>query len=160
MSTPRETTEPSDQVPELPGGPAIAGHYVNAILHNPHHHIDDGAVPPAPSSPHPPAGQSTVDSAPHPRPHTRRRSSSASSHVPIDFFDREGVKELKRSLTSQSNALAQAAERALSQANAQKGRHTPPAPSNSSQATAVSGSDAFDLEKHLRESVLKCVYFW
>lgn len=153
MSASHENTEPTDQVSELPGGPAIAGHYVNAVLHNTHHHLDDSDHPPAsPSSNHPPVSYPyNVDAGAASRVPNRPRASSTSSHVPLDYFDREGVQELKRSLTSQSNALARAAE----QANSQGAQLTPPVPSSSSQTTAVSGQDAFDLEKHLRNVVSK-----
>ena len=151
MSGARDTMDPTDQVPELPGAPAIAGHYVNAILHNPHHHLDDSnSVPPSPSSPNPPGDELSTAATPA-APHHRRRGSSASSHVPFDFFDREGIQEMRRTLTSQSNVLALAAERAGVQPN----QLTPPVPSDSSQATAFSGEDTFNLEKHLRNIVSK-----
>ena len=157
-SLPPNVMEPTDQVPELPGGPAIAGHYVNAILHNPHHHLDDtNHIPPSPTAAHRyenddhdhnPSSSNHPDPQAHPA--GRNRSASAStSHVPIDFFDREGVQQLKRSLTSQSQALIQAVDRA----NTSQG--VPPVPSNSSQTTAVVGDDSFNLEKYLRSIVSK-----
>jgi hypothetical protein len=157
-SLPPNTMEPTDQVPELPGGPAIAGHYINAVLHNPHHHLDDSQnVPPSPTAPHrhedadhgrnPPTSYPSDTQA---RAANRARSGSTASQVPFDFFDREGIQQLKRSLTSQSQALVQAVDRANSS-------QAPPLPSNSSQATAVSGDDSFNLEKYLRAIVSKWV---
>ena len=149
MSATCKAMDPTDQVPELPGGPAIAGHHVNTTLHNPHHHLDDSnSVPPSPSSPNSPGDSPSNATAPAP-PHDQRRPSSASSHVPFDHFDREGIQELSRSLTNQSNVLAHTAERA----NAQTNQLAPPVPSSSSQATTV--EDPFDLENYLRNIVRK-----
>ena len=153
MSVARDSEKHSDEVPELPGGHAIAGHHVNAILRNPHHRLDDTTIAqPSPSSSNS-LGDASSSAATSSPPHHRRRPSSSSAHIPFDFFDKEGVQELKRSLTSQSTILARAAERE----NVQSSQVTPPAPSSSSQSTAFSGEDTFDLEKHLRNAVSKCV---
>ena len=155
MSAPYEGKEPVDQVAELPGGSAIAGHYVNAILTTSHHQQgESNSVPASPISARP-SGDYTSEQG-NPRAHFYRRPSASSSRVPIDFFDKEGVKELRRSLTSQSNALAQAAERALA-VQAVVEQEAVPVPSGSSQLTAVSESDKFDLEKFLSDIVSQCV---
>jgi hypothetical protein len=84
-------------------------------------------------------------------PHRIQSISPSAAHVPFDFFDREGVQQLERSLTSQSQALIQVVDRA----NA--GRAASPAPSNSSQITAAVGNDSLNLEKYARSVISRCV---
>lgn len=140
-----------DVVPELPSSNAMAAAASGTAFHDNyhhHHHTDHNATDithePEPSTPH-------GIRPPH---HHRRRDSSA-SRVAVDYFDPEGVLELRRTLT-QHSATARSIHRTLT---AQREQQHPQS-SGSSVSTAVGDSDAsekFDLEKILREMVKRYV---
>ena len=78
------TGEERDQVPELPHGPAVAGAYANAAIHN---------VQRSPTlSKHSPKTPNS------PGPHHQ----SNHSNVSLDFFDPAGVNQLGRTLSRMS----------------------------------------------------------
>ena len=110
-----------DQVPESPTSPSVAGAYANAAAQSPHSHH------------HPPS----------PRLCRKRRPSEARS-ISVDFFDPEGVRELRREM-SHASAV-------------QLGMPVPSEDGESvSDHTLQEGR--FDLEKTLRDIMHKYVSF-
>lgn len=138
-----------DVVPELPSSDAMAAAASGTAFHDNHHHHHLTDHNPTDISHEPESSTPHGIRPPH---HHRRRDSSA-SRVAVDYFDPEGVLELRRTLTQQS-ATARSIHRTLT---AQR-QH--PQSSGSSVSTAVGDSDAsekFDLEKILREMVKRYV---
>ncbi|RDX52640.1 pleiotropic drug resistance ABC transporter [Lentinus brumalis] len=130
-----ESLEQRDTVPELPTATDIAGAYGQAAIHNLHEERRDrGRSGSAPSSP-------AMPSQNHPL--TRQMSSSSrSSRVDIGFFDPEGVEQLRRTLSRQSET---------------HGRGEGQSVHSGSTDETLSGSNdgPFDFEKTLRNLIKK-----
>ena len=127
--------EGHDRVPELPTATDIAAaHHNHAHPHSPsdEHH---------PEFPH-----SESFGAP------LARQPSASSHVSIDHFDPEGVAQLRRTLSRQSEI--EHAAHIDTKAQGDSGRS---ARSISTEVTLASPDAPFDFEKTLRNVIKKCV---
>lgn len=147
-----ESLEQRDTVPELPTATDIAGAYGQAAIHNLHEERRDrGRSGSAPSSP-------AMPSQNHPL--TRQMSSSSrSSRVDIGFFDPEGVEQLRRTLSRQSETQSPHIAHA-----GPSGRGEGQSIHSGSTDETLSGSNdgPFDFEKTLRNLIKKyvLVYDW
>lgn len=129
-----------DVVPELPSSSAIAAAGVGEHFH---HH----------GHPHSPLqGEFQTESAEGSdvRKKKKKRRGSSASRVAVDYFDPEGVSELKRTLTMQSQA-----------ARSTRSMEHRAAP-GSDESTIVSEAGAldtgkFDLDQYLKDLVQRCV---
>ncbi|KAI5121205.1 hypothetical protein M0805_006006 [Coniferiporia weirii] len=126
MDAIRETEPPGDRdrdiVPELPAGPAMAAAAIGDAFH-----------------------QRSRPQFEQPSSGTGRRRSGSHTSVAIDHFDPEGVNELRRTFTRQS-----AAAQSTTSVNVPKPVVPTSSARSTSESTAVSESDKFDFEKHLR----------
>ena len=136
-----ESIEGQDRVPELPTATDIAAAYGGAAIHNP---LPQSPATRTPDDEHPPVPRSpSMDTYGAPL----RRTVSSTSRVDIGHFDPEGVEQLRRTMTmqSQSNAdLARCTTRHGDQRSSQ---------SRSSEATLTLAhpiEGPFDFEKALR----------
>ncbi|KAL5529901.1 SNQ2_5 [Sanghuangporus sanghuang] len=119
-----------DILAELPPSSAIASAAIGEHFH--HHHHPQSPVR---------AARSEDEASADVKKKRRRRDSSA-SRVAVDYFDPEGVHELKRTLTMQSQAAREAAEHRM-------GAHV------SDESTVVSENLALDVEKFDLEQFFK-----
>ena len=137
-----ESLEGNDKVPELPTASHIAAAYGAAAIHNAHHRADSDSRS-APSSP-------VVDT--HGQPLTRQQSSG--SHVDIGHFDPEGVMQLRRTLSRQSEQQhPHSPHIAHPPTKDEQGRSTR---SVSTDTTLASDASPFDFEKTLRHVIKRC----
>ena len=98
---------------------------------------------------------------PH-RPRGRARGASTASRVAIDYFDPEGVNDLRRTITQQS-----AAARSTRSGRSASRRRAPSvtgvsegATSSTSTIAAEEDAEKFDLEKFLKGLVQRCMFFF
>ena len=132
-----EAMEGHDRVPELPTPSDIAASYSNPAYHNLPH-------------PHSPSIDVDPSSERHHVPLTRQLSSG--SHVDIGHFDPEGVAQLRRSLSRQSQHGTNPLPFDLSPLGGEE-RHS--ANSISTEVTLASPDAPFDFGKTLRNVVKK-----
>ncbi len=131
-----EATEGHDRVPELPTSTDIAA----ASGNPPHHNL---------AHPHSPSIDAHRASERHNIPLTRQPSSG--SHVDIGRFDPEGVAQLRRSLSRQSNnATPLPFDLCLLREGERRSAH-----SVSTEVTLASPDAPFDFGKTLRKVVKK-----
>ena len=131
----REETVPSSGVvSRQPSDPTLN----NFSTTNPesHHHQHH-------SSPHPPQAH----------PHGRTRRLSTASHVSMDFFDPEGVNELKRTLTHDRKSLK-------GDLDGEKSKDPERGSMQSDSTLPVPSEGGFDLEKMIRTIIRRYVSTW
>lgn len=98
---------------------------------------------------HPESHPHQHHSSPHPppsHPHGRTRRLSSASHVSMDFFDPEGVNELKRTLTRDRKSLKGERSKDIEQGSIQ-----------SDDTLPVQSEGTFDLEKTIRSIIRRYV---
>ncbi|OSD01072.1 pleiotropic drug resistance ABC transporter [Trametes coccinea BRFM310] len=144
-----ESVEGQDNVPELPTATQIASAYANAA----HHNMAHGAA--APSSPEPydsPRPPSSFDANTYGSP--LRRTTSSASHVDIGHFDPQGVEQLRRTMTAQSQmSNADALRRCNTRHGESRSAQTHSGASDLTLAGQMEGP--FDFEKALRNAFRK-----
>ncbi|KAI0332261.1 pleiotropic drug resistance ABC transporter [Cubamyces sp. BRFM 1775] len=136
-----ESLEGQDRVPELPTATHIAAAYGNAAVHNATHHSSAST----PEEEHPPRSPN-IDTHGHPL----GRTVSSTSRVDIGRFDPEGVEQLRRTMSMQSQSNADLARCTTRHGGDQRSAHSQ---SRSSEATLTLThpiDGPFDFEKALR----------
>ncbi|KAI0649902.1 pleiotropic drug resistance ABC transporter [Trametes meyenii] len=133
-----ESLEGRDHVPELPTATQIAAAYGNAAIHNAH-----SSHPSSPQEQHPHSPITDTHGAP------LQRTTSARSHVDIGRFDPEGVEQLRRTMSMQSQHNADL-HRTPTRHAEQQSSH-----SQESEMTLTSSEGPFDFEKTLRNLLKK-----
>ena len=140
------------------------GYPLNAVVNSPYSMASHIYCPPCSTScpdvnchPYGPSHVSLSLDTQHPQgiDHTKNTShrehdaSPSAPHVPFDFFDRVGVQQLGRSLTSQSQAIIRVVDRPSAEQAAS------PTPSISSQITVATRKDTLKLpsaEEHVENN--------
>ena len=136
-----EAVEGHDRVPELPDSIHLPTAYGNAAHHNY-------------GQPHSPSRESPKGVSFGGVPMNRRHSSS--SYVSIDHFDPEGVAQLRRSLSRQSQNRPESLEEEHPSHRLSVKRSSN---SVATDVTLTSPDGPFDFEKTLRTAIRKCVFF-
>ncbi|KAI9065216.1 pleiotropic drug resistance ABC transporter [Trametes sanguinea] len=142
-----ESVEGQDNVPELPTATQIASAYGNAAMHNMAHGSPSSAHQPY-DSPRPP---SAFDNNTFGSP--LRRTTSSTSRVDIGHFDPEGVEQLRRTMTAQSQSNADALRRSNTRHGESRSAQTHSGASELTLAGQIEGP--FDFEKALRNVIRK-----
>ncbi len=141
-----ESLEGQDNVPELPTPTQIAAG------HNAFHGSPEEQHQRSPSLAH--------SDAPAAFGHPLARTHSAASHVDIGHFDPQGVEQLRRTLSRQSQAHAEELRRTRTNRTIDEKKARAPSPSASSDESTLAGpidGAGFDFEKALRGVIKKCV---
>ncbi|OJT05939.1 Brefeldin A resistance protein [Trametes pubescens] len=139
-----ESLEGQDNVPELPTPTQIAaGH---AAFHG------------SPEEQHQRSPSLAHSDAPAAFGHPLARTHSAASHVDIGHFDPQGVEQLRRTLSRQSQAHAEELRRTRTNRTIDEKKARAPSPSASSDESTLAGpidGAGFDFEKALRGVIKK-----
>lgn len=137
--SPARRASSEDVVPELPTSTDIAGVYSTSGSSNMQH---NQITPASPTSHH----------------RGRARGGSSASRVALDYFDPEGIHDLRRTITQQS-AAARSTRSGRSISAARRAPSVSEGASSSTSTIAAElDAEKFDLERFLKGLVQRCAF--